>query len=503
MPRHKIPDFFDPKSRRLTEDILSGKTPLVDVNRPGVSPNVLSFFQDPKNQARIAKPLAGGLDRVANQAAVDARVPAAKRAIFAKRGVPQRIGDETQEEMVKRLRRGGRNRESAALDASERFRLNDQLKQRRAERDQRRIDLDERRRAAGRPTSEDREAQRQEAFKRIRERKGIFREDVNRRRKAAGLKPFGPVVRDEPILIQSPDDVDPKVHGSGQDFDTPDGDTFRLVINPSGDQTLVPTRIDPRTGQRVIDSREIDSNEFQESLTDTERQVRRGLIFGSGTLFARDLRAIHNNIAAIEKAKSNGTIDPQTAEEQTEKLMNDEAELMFRFDKIDGFSTAFEAESEADIAEQEAQQQAQIDRAKERRVLVSKLVTDVTKELKEAAKAVADRTKGGVPRQITSDEIREEVQRRLEIINSLTGQVDVAQPSQENEQQVESPTSSPVPSPAGSASDIIAASQAQLRAVRDRTGEPAIYIDGSPESFNRLVPGTAFIGPDGIKRRKQ
>lgn len=485
MAKHRIPDFFDPKSRRLTEDILSGKTPLVDVNRPGVSPNVLSFFQDPKNRARITRPLAGGLDQVASQDGLGTA------------GSPNRVtlANENLAKLTKRLRRSGLTEGTASERA-------EQLQQRRADSVQRLADLDARRRAAGRPTSEDREEQRQEAFRRIRERKGIFREDVNRRRKAAGLKPFGPTVSDEPILIQSPDDVDPKVHGSGQDFDTPDGDMFRLVINSSGDQTLVPTRIDPTTGQRVVDAREIKIDEFKDALNDTEREVRRRLIAESGTLFARDLRAIQNNIAAIRASTQAGTTDGQTAEEQIEKLRDDEAELMFEFDKTIGFSKAFEAESEADIAEREAQQQAQIDKAKERRTLVSKLVTDVTKELKEAAKAVADRGTGkdAIPRQITAKEIREEVQRRLEIISSLTGQADAAQPSPVDEQQVESPISSPVP--LGSTSDIIAASQAQLRAVRDRTGEPAVYIDGSDESFNRLAPGTAFIGPDGIKRRK-
>ncbi len=424
MAHRRIPDFFDPKSRQLTQSILSGKTPLVDVNRPGVSPNVLAFFQDPRNRAGITRPLAGGLDRVATQdglgpAGSAARVKKGKGDIFAKRGVPHAQPGETQEEMAVRLQRSGKSRLSARDLSRRRFRLNEDLAQRRTDRDRRRTDPDARRRAAGRPTSEDREEQRQEAFRRVRERKGIFREDVNRRRRAQGRKPFGPTVQDEPIQIDSIDEVDPSVHGSGQDFETSDGEFFRFN-NIRGVQSFTPLRQDPRTGQLVTDTRQIAINEFKDVLNDTEREVRRRLIAESGTLFARDLRGIQNNIAAIRASRQAGTTDRQTAEEQIEKLRDDEAELMFEFDKTIGFSTAFEAESDADIAREEAEAEAEAkrqeavdDKAEARRTAITKVVETVLKDT-----------------DLKGTKFDAEVQRRVDLIDRLSAPEATVSPGQ-------------------------------------------------------------------------
>lgn len=356
------------------------------------------------------QPLAGGLDSVTNQAAVNRRI--AQTPLPTARGVPRSRPGETQEQFAERLRKGGRTLESAVETAARQFQLDTQRQQRIADRQQRRDARDAQRRAAGLPTRDER---RKETSRLIRERKGIFREDVNRRRRTLGLKPFGPVVRDEPIQIQSLDEVDPSVHGSGQDFDTPDGEMFRLVINSSGDQTLIPTRVDPNTGQRVIDTREIEIDEFKESLTDTEREVRRSLIIESGTLFARDLRAIQNNIAAIEKAKSGGTIAPQTALEQTEKLREDEAELMFQFDSTIGFGKAFLTDTAEDIAQQEAQVEAAETQRKEQEAKIKdrrKLAADILKQV--ISDAEGDKKKSA------EAAIGAEVRRRMGIIDRLT-----------------------------------------------------------------------------------
>ena len=407
MSQFNIPDFFDPKSKLLVLRILAGRTPLNAVNQPGVSPNVLRFFQDRRNVAQITKPapLAGGLDSVAR--------PTPK--LGTARGIPRSRPGETQEQMQARLMRGGIREAKASHQAFMRFSINEDQEKRIAERGQKRDARDTQRRAAGLPTLDERS---RETQRRIALRRGgqSLLSDINRRRIAQGRKPFGPVVRDEPVQIQSLDEVDPTAHGSGQAFQTPDGEFLRFN-NIRGVQSFTPLRQDPRTGQLITDTRQIAIDEFKDVLTDTERDIRRQIILNSNTLFARSLREIQNNIVAINTSRQAGTTDASTASEQIEKLKDDEAELMFSFDDTVGFSDAFQEQTEAEVAQQEAQQEQREAERNRKQTIIDETVKAVTDQVLGLNK----RLPPGMSQEDLNERIKAEIQRRFDLEAELLG----------------------------------------------------------------------------------
>jgi len=227
----------------------------------------------------------------------------------------------------------------------------------------------------------------------------------------------------------------------------------------------------------LIDSDQIDIDEFNEALNDSERETRRQIIFDSGTLFARDLRGIQNEIVAVKRARRDGTIDVQRERDAIEKLRDDEAELMFEFDKskaIGGFAEESQRQSELAIAQQEAQGKAaeaqrkeQETKDKERR----KLVTDTLKAVHSDLGDVSDK------------KIEEETKRRLDLQDRLLG--------------------NPAASPAGSTDEIIAASQAQLQTIQRPPSPPprgtALPTVVTDDDYAKIPPGSWFVDENGVR----